>query len=834
MSVRILVVLATCLSPNAATLWAKPPEAPPPYSNTRALREDATLRAVAFGDTLVGVAVGDRGVILSTEDGGDTWAVRQCPYDCQLTDCVWVSRRRVIAVGGDYDRVTCISRGVVLISEDAGVSWRIAGGNELPKLNSIERRSDGLLLAKGDWSDSLLTSTFVSADNGQQWRGDSGAGDQPPPNRHGVSTQLLSWSRATSLAGGIRDACKVDESSICAVGDHGTIFVSHDAGKTWTAKRGQNRGTAILIIAEEPNSVAWSLLGTEALEYHNRVALLVRNPQKDEGIISQVATMLGASGADHLATESAIPRTTAEWVAIHQPTVVVLDSQLPHAVQEAFLKAATDTGCARVAVYALSNSDASRRRDTLLAKSGILASDLACDAAHYVAPAWLPLAATTLQYIYDAAISEGRSPSVVSGLKTHPGQKLAAIFHAASQRQLSVVQARLRHKEKVRRLIDDSPTVKEFSQSLTSLLDQTATEDQFRLAWLILQTVSRDVAGARRAALENVLLTELGTRFSDSSIGLWSTHQVQARANSLEWHRLRRSLTGQSFSPAAVTALAVPVSPFQIPETDVRQASAITPILVPEPDKYVLNQKPQKKAAVDLGWEVHPLVVVSREAARQRGDEGGLQEASPSSASLERLASAGQRGWAALLQKTGPRVLAVQRTTSRPVLDGAINDPCWQVAQPSDGPHALRVAYDAEYVYFAFICPSDLLKNDPQLNEDTASLRDQDLSNADRLFLKLDIDRDLATSMQLQVSESGRTHDAIDGNPIWQPTWYVDTVRRDNWVSVELAVVRRDLVDLPILPGESWFVSAQILRAGVAKPSTVIPNPDQWLRLDFQ
>ena len=62
----------------------------------------------------------------------------------------------------------------------------------------------------------------------------------------------------------ISDACRVDASVLCSVGDHGRILISRDNGRSWSVVRGENRGTAILFVANDPTSVAWSLLGSEA------------------------------------------------------------------------------------------------------------------------------------------------------------------------------------------------------------------------------------------------------------------------------------------------------------------------------------------------------------------------------------------------------------------------------------------------------------------------------------------------------------------------------------------------------------------------------------------
>jgi len=179
------------------------------------------------------------------------------------------------------------------------------------------------------------------------------------------------------------------------------------------------------------------------------------------------------------------------------------------------------------------------------------------------------------------------------------------------------------------------------------------------------------------------------------------------------------------------------------------------------------------------------------------------------------------------------RAIMVRRTAHPPRLDGILDEPCWQSALPHAGRSAdLRMAYDEEYLYVAIRWDAD------QIGEDTSDsggvTRDQDLTAVDRLRLSLDSDRDLITSMQLQVSDSGRTHDAIDNNAHWQPSWYVDTRRSDRDVIVELALSRHDVAELPIPPGEVWYASIERIPAGTSTPHSIVPDPSKWKRIIFQ
>jgi len=101
------------------------------------------------------------------------------------------------------------------------------------------------------------------------------------------------------------------------------------------------------------------------------------------------------------------------------------------------------------------------------------------------------------------------------------------------------------------------------------------------------------------------------------------------------------------------------------------------------------------------------------------------------------------------------------------------------------------------------------------------------------LQLRIDTDRDLLTSLSLEMSADGRTRDSIDGNEAWQPTWYVAPSDNDSGVRFELAVLRRDLIELPLEAGQSWFVSLRLLEAGQPSWDDPLPRAAEWLRVVF-
>ena len=71
----------------------------------------------------LGWAVGDRGVIWHTDDGGATWRQQPSPVSCHLNAVFFIDGRRGWAVGGESRPRKAGSRGVVLRTDDGGATW---------------------------------------------------------------------------------------------------------------------------------------------------------------------------------------------------------------------------------------------------------------------------------------------------------------------------------------------------------------------------------------------------------------------------------------------------------------------------------------------------------------------------------------------------------------------------------------------------------------------------------------------------------------------------------------------------------------------------------------
>jgi photosystem II stability/assembly factor-like uncharacterized protein len=182
-----------------------------------------------------------------------------------------------------------------------------------------------------------------------------------------------------------------------------------------------------------------------------------------------------------------------------------------------------------------------------------------------------------------------------------------------------------------------------------------------------------------------------------------------------------------------------------------------------------------------------------------------------------------------------PKELAICRRTSvRPHLDGILDEPFWESADPLrlrgeseteaqtaganlnnatsasqavSKPATLRIAYDDAFLYIAVRCQKAIAVD--YRHDDGPRPRDANLSLNDRVSLQLDLDRDFTTAFQLSVDHRGWTHDACWDDATWNPSWYVAAASDEtNW-TVEAAVPLAELTAGVPAPKQAWAVAAR-------------------------
>ncbi|WP_205754798.1 YCF48-related protein [Azoarcus sp. DD4] len=214
---RLGVLLAALLFP--VVVHADAGLASPAALSPRAAERTANaarammLDAERAGDRLV--AVGDRGVILLSDDHGRAWRqAARVPLDATLTAVSFVDDRYGWAVG---------HWGAILHTEDGGDTWttqRIDTDEDRP-LFSVRFLDRQRGVAVGLWSLMLRT-----VDGGRTWTEVS----LPSPEGRRADANLMHIFSDRSGA-------------LYAVGERGSVFRSRDGGDSWTAHATGYRGT---------------------------------------------------------------------------------------------------------------------------------------------------------------------------------------------------------------------------------------------------------------------------------------------------------------------------------------------------------------------------------------------------------------------------------------------------------------------------------------------------------------------------------------------------------------------------------------------------------------
>jgi photosystem II stability/assembly factor-like uncharacterized protein len=225
-------------------------------------------------------------------------------------------------------------------------------------------------------------------------------------------------------------------------------------------------------------------------------------------------------------------------------------------------------------------------------------------------------------------------------------------------------------------------------------------------------------------------------------------------------------------------------------------------------------------------------------------------------------------------QPTPPKpVGACKRTTTRPFLDGKLDDDCWAdaVLMPmttmagdlgsefgckesierelkakgkttvtslqeavAGGSHA-KFAFDDENLYIAVVCqhPLGMRKNKVE-----ARTRDMDLRAFDRVSILIDLDRDYQTYYQLQVDQRGAVAEDCWGDKTWNPKWFVAVNAEETGWTAEIAIPLGELTGDLVAPGKLWAVNVVRTLPGKgvqawSGPAGTTPRPEGMGVLTF-
>ncbi len=138
---------------------------------------DARLADVCFVDDQYGWAVGDRGAIWHTQDGGRQWRLQPCGVNCPLQSVCFLSRKTGWAAGGSAQPYSHTGAGVLLATRDGGQTWTGNSRLMLPALKRILFTDPEHGWAIGFPSAMYPSGIFTSGDGGRSWRPMPGSSD---------------------------------------------------------------------------------------------------------------------------------------------------------------------------------------------------------------------------------------------------------------------------------------------------------------------------------------------------------------------------------------------------------------------------------------------------------------------------------------------------------------------------------------------------------------------------------------------------------------------------------------------------------------------------------
>ena len=322
------------------------------------------------------------------------------------------------------------------------------------------------------------------------------------------------------------------------------------------------------------------------------------------------------------------------------------------------------------------------------------------------------------------------------------------------------------------------------------------------------------------------------------------TDDVYAEAAALKLFRLqtskelRRHLTASQPNEAQATAGIAPALNVGSPAAQFTNRSAER--IATSPPELVQNLPPQLAA---IPW-------IQMAQAYHRRSSAGLSFVDQTRI-YRRLArslpmgdwrrAAEAEAWFVDPAAKGPKpqhVLEVPGFATRPQLDGQFAEPTWATAvattlSPIDAvddssPRTeIRWGLDAEFLYLAVNAARGENKPLSEPRDTQPRQRDTDLSSRDRVAIHLDVDRDYCSGYHLVVDDRGWANDACLQDASWDPEWFIAAWSDASRWQVE-AAIPRDALGIKDDHGP-WLLSVQRMM-----PSERASHVQSWPPADEQ
>ncbi|GIW83745.1 MAG: hypothetical protein KatS3mg106_258 [Gemmataceae bacterium] len=149
-------------------------------------------------------------------------------------------------------------------------------------------------------------------------------------------------------------------------------------------------------------------------------------------------------------------------------------------------------------------------------------------------------------------------------------------------------------------------------------------------------------------------------------------------------------------------------------------------------------------------------------------------------------------------------IVTARRTETRPLLDGQLEDTCWQHAEAiplrsyeadqniseRNWQTVARFSWDDQYLYLAVRCAHPVGHRQEPIRPRP---RDADVRGRDRVEILLDLDRDGQTAYRFRIDQRGAPAEDCSGDPRWNPKYYLASQAQEHAWVVEWAIPWKEL-----------------------------------------
>lgn len=758
--------------------------------------------AAAFAGPRAGVVVGPRGRIATYEGGAVTPLLAT---GAATLNCVTLSRDGLGWIAG--------ADGALLTTQDGGQRWRPVPAPSNSHYRGIAHNRSKVWLV-GDAGGQVATST----DAGKNWR-----------------------AQPTGAAAPLCAIQFVDSKHGWAVGELGTIVATTDGGNSWQVQRAGGRRCAAMVVCALPSDAPVELIAKlgAAEGYLTAAISVVSDPQRSQSqaqrfqqatiaagaayahaidgfavarsqrdaSVTALAGTLGADATDRMA------QAIAQQMQMLKPTAVLVASPRGKAigglVESAVLQAAKQLA---------SGADAPRRvlrveLDPSAATPGVATTDFQASLN------------TSLQQ-WSAAPRELLAERCVPSPERVGWTALAGVA-PSSDRGDPLAGLVIDRDGIARRAYASPPT------SALAALKTLAAKREQREALLAGAAGNGDWAsevlqltGGLPPDAAARLLVELAAdywRLGHTQLAA-DTAYLQARrfpTHPLSVHTLDDLVRCYSSAESALaarntsylTAYEPPGQPGDEGEPLSLSARSQRALMLGD---YLAKAAPHRHAEPRMRFM---LAAAARQVEDRPAADALLAPLHTTATPAEWKQCVAAEEWLDTRDRSAPKpLLRGAVVDQRPMLDGRLEEPFWQAAQhvglhapraTEDAPPTARalVAYDQEFLYLAIECQK--LAGAAYPVEQATRPRDADLRGYDRVTLRLDTNRDYTSAMQITLDCRGWTHDSCDGQPYWNPRYFVASQQTDDTWTVEVAAPIDELLSGPIDPGAAWAVSLE-------------------------